>query len=864
MAIISPKMTSEAALSGALELALRQAHRRSDEAGICEGVVTFYCLDVDILTAYSNPHRAAEYVEVSGLLDRTSSGIRGKAGSHTQEASSAMLGVIEMLGRYLFREDGLDSARVLLPSLAEEFFGVLGAIERNYLKEVLLTVENKNIATARLQGAVSEFLKRPKTAAVDFVKELAADLQRWLPALYGPYNAAREMHRLNELLRPEDDRLIFAESIDEIAEAISSRNFELKGHPHYSEILGAWTKAVGKTFQSGDPISSPGLDRSKREWLRDNDAETLATVEWLNRWFAAKNIRARVCFLTGASRLCAAALLRFGKIENHRLPERKFSSVQTLSFGRYYALASPTFELPAASENSLCWTPIRDLRAFLVDDEFVEFLAPESNKSSDGTDSGLTAWLAVFLSSGKDDFNRVSASYLKLHGLPPASTATTFGVSDFGSSEFESLSRHWAGYISKVGAAHALERGTRHRVVADIGKIFQGHDPAALLGAHLQIQMSELVSNVGQRSIARDREFRDHETVMPATFPSRGVPPLVFSRFGNVERVIAEVMQHLSDHDRPITQIVKKVDAKLDEIATQMAPNVGLYMRLLCKAALFAVYGDWAVAQRLASQAYAVAQAASVLGTDDFAEASSLEMDSPISGREAAYFAHVASRRQSRDFRWTDIDCRAWRSRWREALEHERARRGSGGSIAMFEFHILRIQSEELALRLTGVMSEAAGKNSAWLDTESAYASAPGGISYALAISNIVEELVKLNQEARISILDGNAKGSVWYTLRQCLVNGLQFVCLSNLNKEENRATVFHWAEILLENTGRAPPEISAMIPPSQLDKLVLAVAFAWLNPGQLQLNVPPFPTPYLVYDEWRYGKYREVLGEPL
>lgn len=881
MLAAAPSRTKQELLCGALELGLRMTHRESDRLADLHGCTTLFAVDVDVLTAYANPHDNAHYVVLTGLLDRTES--RESSGRTVHRGTPTMVGLAEMLGRYLFREGPEMGPKLLLEPLETEFFDVLGAIERHYLAEMQRTAANLDTERARLQKVVDEYLRSPEVGPVQFVARLAERLEVALPVLYGRYSAAREIHRLGELLRVEDGRLLFAGNCTEVAEALGrlESGVDSSASAGFDTIHAAWRQAIEFTSprpreagprSEGDApgrATAQGRDLAHRQKKRDSDARAMAQVEWLNRHFAHQGIPLRICFLTGAGRLCSAALRRFNAVAEHRLPAPRVGSQESRNFGRYLALASPVDGLPSLDDPDqalhMGWAPIRDLRSFVVDDAFVDFAGATQDSPEASLGDGLARWLPVFFSQGTSlpggRHQDLADSYLSLHELKRA-RAAPFEAESLPDEAYAELQARFDAYLRFVGAAHAVERGLRHRVVADIGKIFAGADPARLLGDRLRLEMSRLVMHVSSTMIRRV-EASSAKLLRDDRIPVRGVPPLILTRYRGIEQVILEVLSHLRERKCPIDELLRSIEVQVGENARDQAPHVRLYLWLLCKALIFAVYGDWRAAYALATQAFTVSQLQLFMSESDEADGRGTP-EVRITGREALYLCHVAARRQAQDAQWWRFEGSKWQTLWATALAKEHSFLVEADRPRLVEFHQLRLKSERLALRLTLMLSAAADRGLAALVDERDPAEP--------AFEDEIDELVDHLRAKRMLAMreEEDASGSVlashWYVVRQCLVNRLQFTLLSlpsgRMLPHGVRAVVLKYSEALESNLYAMPPALADLLCPSLLDLLVLACAKSMtgtFEPSGAAEVV--FPEAVMPYDVWRFGHYRRQMG---
>ncbi|WP_156901733.1 hypothetical protein [Azohydromonas australica] len=871
----APQLTREALLCGAIELGLRLSHRESDRSAELRGITTLFAVDVDVLSAYANPHNNAGYVAFTGLLDPPASQVfgRGARGS----VSPSMVGLAEMLGRYLFRDDQAGNPKVLLEPLESEFFDVLSAIEHKYIVEVQQTLSNYEAEKRNLTKVVEQYLRAPQLSAISFVEQLASQLEKTLPALYGRYNAGREVHRLGELLRVDDGRLLFSRNCGEIADALTETQRSPVASKQLDEIRRMWTAAVNETLprenferdgSHSKTLSSRGAAR--REIKRMHDAEVMAQVEWLNRFFAEHMIPIRVCFLTGASRLCSAALRRFHKVQNHRTRAPRWGTHKSLNFGRYLALAGPLDGLPDPRArdciDSLSWAPIRDLRSFIVDDTFVDFAAAANQKAPEcSMGDGLARWLPVFFSEASGPMagvhGKLAASYQKLHDLPEAISGmqkSFLHANSLSDKAYAELEQRFADYVRLVGASHAVERGVRHRVLADIGKIFSGQDPARLLGEHLRAEMSRFIQKISASVIPHlqsNNESQQGEKLVP----TRGVPPLILTRFGEVEELTSQVLYQLRNRTTSISHFIEEVEQRFKEITQKYTEQEQLYLWLLCKALVFAVYGEWRAAYTLATQAFTVSQL-ELMHTGEDDGMPPLAAERKITGREALYLCHVTARRQPQDSRWWLFETQRWQTLWTSAFQKERPDLERKGLQTLADFHFLRMRAEHIAMRLTVMLSSSAEANADVL-VERTPSEEP---RFMVEVEDVLKQLRADTMLEAIAKTSSSAVASHCYVQRQCLVNLLQFQILSTRPKSTPPASndaICDWVKQLKANIEQPPHTVTHMLCPSQLDLLVMRCGE--VLSGSMSANgtdSPEFPISTMPYDSWRFDRYRLLL----
>ena len=534
-------------LSGAYELALRTAHWQGDQALSASGVDTWYALDVDVLNFYSNPKEHARYAALTGLLPEL----------QRNAVNPALLGLAEMLGRFLFKDS--ERPNLLMDACAEEFLDIYEIVSRKYFAELSTTARNVPHALTVLQKLVATYLKARSESPRSFVAKVAAQLAETLPALYGQYNATREIERWAPLIAAASERLIPASRLDAMAEALDAR-FEADCKPQglgWTEIQLHWQQAIEKTF----PVGATAADLKKGAV----DANAMAEVEWINRYFHHLNRPVRLVYVSGASRLFDASLLRFNAIKDHRLPPPPIGMIEQLTITRYFAMVEPVGQSSQSEALDPNWAPLRDIRCFLADPAFVDFVRFATPESSDAEtaptppmEADLTKWLNVFLSGTADQHPAASEGYLVLHGLKVAkrlakpqysNESTSRLASQFPAAAYEELNRNWQKFAARVGAAHGIERGYRHKVVEDIVKVFQGQDAIAVLSAALDQEMSDVLVNVGNASLAGES----------AGVRAQGTPPLVLSRFSAVEALICDTISDNSDQKKLADRIVENL-----------------------------------------------------------------------------------------------------------------------------------------------------------------------------------------------------------------------------------------------------------------------------------------------------------------
>jgi hypothetical protein len=802
-------------LCGAWELALLSAHWQSDRSAQQTGIRHIYAVDVDILNFYSNPRRNAHYASIVGLMPEES----------VSTKNGALLGLAEMLGRYFFRAQ--DTPAILLEANYKEFSRIFEIVESKYLSELSTTVGNIDFQKRVVGELIAAYHKSPNKSARDFVAIVAEQLEKALPALYEPYNAIREMSRWAPLIDEENPRLLPAERVCEIAEALESRfdNSCRLQELCWTEVLAAWHNAIGGRADEDLVNDQSYILR------RDADADAMAQVEWINRWFQHKNAGCRLMYVTGAPRLYAAALERFKVLPNSSVHKPTFGSRRQLAIGRYLAFVKPEGDLNKLDKLNANWAPLRDVRSFMVDPDFVDFsengaldeLALSTQALS--TEADLTKWLNLFLSGTRDQFLEASEGYKILHDLRPSRlrSGDRLSESDFQPEAFDALTENWSRFSKRVAAAHAIERGTRRTAREFISEVFKGGNAIQLLGNALDQEMEEVLQNVGAVTILREKS----ETYF------HSMPPLVFSRFPEVEQIILEEIS-----SKNVRSIISARLNAIEEIIESLVhtDSQKKYLSLLTKAMLFGSTGSWGACLAFASQAYAVARIPKSSPSDASYE--------PVTGREAAYLCHYAVRKRVANSSWWRVECQRWSNLWAAALRSERGHFELSQKPYFSRFHQIRFLVEGDALDLALHFSQCAEYGEVSQNSRISEPSVPIDIFEELRVI-----IAKANRE------DLGLIASVLFVANQASVNQIQrLIVFTDKSSDSLFQKVKSYVDVFEEFESRRTTEFGLMASSSLFDRYVLACAMAVLNRTPKPDSVER-PKIAMAYDEWKFGR---------
>ncbi len=608
------------------------------------------------------------------------------------------LGLTEVLSRFVFeRSWSNDTPKLMLDTQTAEAASIEDAMRSQSLDEWRRSAKSDQIETAKRKFGD---LYASSKSIEEFVASVANEAQEYLPALYGEYSQVRRFIRFSDIAPTPDEeyakrRVAYAHGIKELREYFGEIRAGGVNVVKFETLCKRWEKAIPDVYS----IRTPASKLDKLRILRRADAETLATIEYLNGRLVDDKIGCRLVFLSDDQKLFQGALLHFGVIKEWRHlkfnPSRTIGSASAFDRGRYNAHI-----LRSVPGDHLRKVPILDPRALMTGRRFVDYAVGLGAKGND-VDSAraITEWLPVFFDGLERNKTAVASTYLALQKELHARGSDIMDATRFQASQYAALQSSWGRYIKTVGTAHGLTRYSTRAHLRDIlVDVVQNKGEGVQVAIRKQLDqvMSEWLPAVGGATLAHRLSTRSADK--PVGRRSRAVPPLVIPVIAAVQESLTALLGGIDiPSQRPLSE-------RLAWITKPTVENFGLdgswnntpwklnYLQALGLAYGFALEGNWSAAYRLSSSAISLAQ----INRDS----SGKPDESFISGREAAFLASIAARRSlaTRPVFLQSLDIeRNLINQFQEAIELERPLFEENEWGKRLEAQFLRLRSEKLA-----------------------------------------------------------------------------------------------------------------------------------------------------------------------
>ena len=653
-----------------------------------------------VASVYALPPHNIAHFGIAGLLDAPERPgdlkhfSAEKKQEHYKEQAQKYplaLGLTEILARYIFeRRWSSDEPKLMMSSQISAIATIMEAVGNESSRELSRTYAHAG-ETNPLNGLRNRFQSAKNSTASEFINDVIKDLEKYLPAIYGEYSETRRLFRYSQAVpfpdRAEDEQAtVFARSYelidglleipesevsDDIRDYLGRRGLD---QPIFSlsQLTELWLAAIPKsgrsmTAQKAEakpddgkrPSSVKGAQREagdsegiddddKEDGTEQGNARTLAEIEYLNLRLQQIKSPVRLVFVTTTGRLFRAALYHGGKKRlGEPTPSIRLGSKDSYNKIEYLA------QLLGDGQSDLGVVPLLDPRVLMTSPDFVNFANRERKVPVEDASREISAWLPAFFSeypgnSGELDVKRLFQSYQHYQGVRRKDTKIPDIQADhFSSKQYDQLRVSWNAYIRIISAAEGVARIVQRDAFHAIRSQLLGDvSLQELIGKRLDDAMSSWLAIVGgnalQKTLRSDARRRKRKATGLNTF--RVVPPLILPAFSSEKISLFVLVQHLRQkgpvfREGEFSWLTKPKLADF-EIAESdpRGKHKARYIQMLGQAVLFASLNNWDAAYRLATQAYALAE--QFLRDDE-----NKDLSTYVSGREAAYFASVASRR---------------------------------------------------------------------------------------------------------------------------------------------------------------------------------------------------------------------------
>ncbi|MER2518433.1 MAG: hypothetical protein ABTR92_18910 [Candidatus Accumulibacter phosphatis] len=699
---------------GATELAmldlLRQEYVENKE------VKYFFVVDFPRMAkAHCVPPLHLSMPEIAGLLRSPTKEVKesGRSRSTTPQHDLRLikgladkypetLGLAEVLSRFVFDTDWSENLpKIMLSTQTAEAASIEDALRRQSVDEWSRSVSDK-----RVNQALDSFLvlyRESGRSIDDFIKAVAEKAEALLPGIYGEYSQVRQFLRFEDI-KPkggEDDsesRVMYAHGFSEFRPYLHEIADGSVGEERFKLLRNSWRSSIPDTYSRITPSETAERIRINR----NSDADTLATIEYLNNRLIEDEKPYRLVFLSDDSKLFAGAIKRFRLMEDNRSllfnPERSLGTASAFHRSRYSAHL-----LLSTRYSELQKVPLLDPRALMTGRRFVDFsVAGRHREENIEPVRAITEWLPIFFDGQERDRKAIARTYLHIQQNGGKGDGIEMSADMFEERQYEALKSHWSSYVRTVGTAHGLTRYATRSHLRDVFLALVRDDQSAVEKAiHRQLDnvMSEWLPALGGATLLGRRSSEARLARGAARI--RSVPPLLLPAWPVVQRSLLELLRSA------VAYRGGGASPKLEWITNPTASNLGLkkpwdaippwnlhYIQSVGLAYGFASEGNWTASYRLASSAFSLAELRrDPTGSPD---------ENYVSGREAAFLASLAARRSLAarpvylQLSETDIE-RNLTGRLRQAIELESKLFDENGWGRRREAHELRLTGEVLS-----------------------------------------------------------------------------------------------------------------------------------------------------------------------
>lgn len=628
------------------------------------------------------------------------------------------LGLTEILARYLFeRRWSAERPKLMMPSQVASMGAIMDAVSQGSSREISQSFSHTGVDNP-LRELRKKLYAARDTSAESFIEDVTNDLEKLLPAIYGAYTEIRQLIRYADVLpfpdRPDEKQAtLFANGywlIADILKAIehspdtSVADIEKPGHEiSFQTIFGLWKDAI--PIRGANNAGAHDDDGTEEE-----NARTLAQIEFLNRQFQQRGMNTRLAFMTTTGRLFKAAMYRYGRIKSGASTPwlRDIGNRDAYNKCQYlrHLLADDKKE-------DMETMPLFDPRALMTSPDFVNYANREQGTRLEDKSREISAWLPAFfsrhLNDAKDlDVPRLFDTYhhYLLRDTPNRPKYRYIKVEDFKQVQYQELWERWMEYIRIVSAAESSDRIMRREAFHDIrAQILGSTSLRDLMSKKLDEAMCRWLAIVGGnvlQAVVADKPASSRRK-QASSQKYRVVPPMILPAFCSDQVSIYSLLYQLQQGGKAFNSShlswLTAPEAKQFNLENEAygREHKVRYIQMLGQAVFFSSLGNWDAAYRLSTQAY-------VLAEQFLQDEPEKEKPTYVSGREAAYFASITARRLRTSWRTTDrsvMEGHIWVEKYRKAIENEPFIRKCP---YRYNLHLVRCDLEGLAWDVFSVL----------------------------------------------------------------------------------------------------------------------------------------------------------------